>query len=220
MKMVQKNEMNSLIDLGELEKKTVLLYLKDGLWDMCLGFTWVAFGIGMYVYDSLPNPINSLLGPLLFVIGFIIFLFGKRFITLTRVGIVKLRKKKQPRTIALVIVIAVMLVLTILAVVLTVTGVLTFNGLSYGVGIIFGLIPIVIFSILAYFLKYPRIIINGIIMGIGLYVNETLHTVDYHQYTGIPIIITGIIILGIGIPYLIFFLRKYPINRGENTDGS
>jgi hypothetical protein len=218
--MTQNNEMNALIDLEKLEMKTFLLYFQDGLWDMCLGFTWVAFGIGTYVYDYLPNPINSLLGPLIFVIGFISFLLGKRFFTLTRVGIVKLRRKKQPRIIALAIVTAVMVLLTVLAVILTVTGVLTFNGLSYGVGIIFGLIPIVIFSIIAYFLKYPRIIINGILMGIGLFVNELLRTLDYRQYSGIPLIITGVIILGIGVPYLIFFLRKYPANTGENADGS
>ncbi|NPD89815.1 MAG: hypothetical protein HGN29_13970 [Asgard group archaeon] len=217
--MTHNNEMNSVIDLDKLERKTFLLYFQDGLWDLCLGFTWIAFGIGTYVYDFLPNPMNSLLGPLLFVIGFISFLLGKRYFTLTRVGIVKLRRKKQPRIIALAIVTAAMVLLTILAVILTVTGVLTFNGLSYGVGIIFGLIPIVIFSILAYFLKYSRIIINGILMGIGLFVNEQLHTLDYRQYSGIPLIITGVIILGIGILYLIFFLRKYPINGGENADG-
>ncbi len=220
MQMTQNNEMNSLVDLEKLEKKTSLLYFQDGLWDMCLGFIWIAFGIGAYFYDYLPSPINSLLGLILVVIGLISFLLGKRFLTLTRVGIVKKRRKKQPRIIALAIVTAVMVLLTVLAVILTVTGVLTFNGLSYGVGIIFGLIPIVIFSITAFLLKYPRIIINGILMGIGLFLNELSNTLDYRQYSGIPLIITGGIILGIGIPYLIFFLRKYPVNRGENADGS
>ena len=62
------------INLKNIERKISLLYFQDGVWDMLLGFTLVAFGIGSSVYDYLPSPFNSIFALLLWLIGFFSFL--------------------------------------------------------------------------------------------------------------------------------------------------
>ena len=137
------------ISLKSLERKISLLYFQDGMWDMIMGFILVAFGIGSAVYDYIKSPFNSLLGPSLWLLGFIAFLVCKRLVTFPRLGRIKPRQPKSHKNklIILVSISAFLVALTILAVVLTILGVLTFSGLGYGTAIIFGLIPITLFGI-------------------------------------------------------------------------
>ena len=96
--MTIENNFTNDEDLKTLERKIALIYFEDGLWDMIIGFTLIAFGIGSAVYDYLPNPLNSILGPLMWLLGFIGFLLAKRFIMYPRIGIIKHKRKqrKQP----------------------------------------------------------------------------------------------------------------------------
>lgn len=204
------NNLRNDEDLKALERNVTLLYFEDGLWDMVIGFILVAFGIGSATYDYLPNPMNSILGPLLWVLGFIGFLLGKRFITQTRIGIIKYKPKKRER-LGLVIGVTVFFVLlTIVAVILTVLGILTFKGLGIGTAFIFGLIPVTIFSGVAIVLNYNKIFIHAALFGIASFTKEMLNIYNYSLYGDIIMICCGISIIIIGTVYFIKFLKKYP----------
>jgi len=213
--MTIENNFKNDKDLKTLGRNVMLLYFEDGLWDMLMGFTFIAFGIGSAVYDYLPNPINSILGPLLWVLGFIGFLVTKRLITYSRIGSIKLKPKKRSNLIWAVIVTTFFVALTIVAVILTVLGILTFNGIGIGTAFIFGLIPIVIFSVIALVLNYNKIFIHAAIFGVALFANEMLNIYDYSLFSGIPLIVGGLIILTMGVIYLVKFLKKYPAVQGE-----
>ncbi|NHJ39547.1 MAG: hypothetical protein FK731_05890 [Asgard group archaeon] len=204
--------------LKTLERKIALIFFEDGLWDMIIGFTWIAFGIGSAAYDYLPNPINSLLGPLIFLLGFIGFLLAKRFIIYPRIGIIKHKAKQRKRLILPIIILTFFVMLTITAVILTVLGILTFKGIGIGTAFIFGLIPIVIFSTLAIILNYNRIFIHAAVLGAALFTNEMLHIYGYTLYSGIPLICGGLIIVTMGIVYLVKFLKKYQPVQGEELN--
>ena len=214
--MTIENNFTNDEDLRTLERNVTLVYFEDGLWDMVLGFTLVAFGIGSAVYDYLPNPMNSILGPLLWFLGFIGFLVGKRFITYTRIGILKAKIKKRKRLIIPISITVFFVILTIVAVILTVLGILTFNGLGIGTAFIFGLMPVAIFSVIALVLNYYKIFIHAAIFGIAFFTNEMLNIYDYSLYGGITLIGCGLIIITMGAIQLVKFLKKYPLIHGED----
>jgi hypothetical protein len=205
-------------DLEAIEKKISLLYFEDGFWDLIMGFTLVAFGIGAAVYDYLPDPMNSILGPMLWLIGFIGFLLAKRFITVPRLGFVKYKPRKRKRLKLLVIITAIFVILTIVAVILTALELLTFSGLGIGTAIIFGLMPVTIFSGLALLLNYNRIFIHAIVYGAAFFTNEILNIYGYSLYGGIAMIACGMIIMVMGFVYLVKFLRKYSTGNGDEID--
>lgn len=208
--MPTENNLRNDEDLKSLQRNVNLLYFEDGLWDMIIGFTLVAFGIGSATYDYLPNPMNSILGPLLWVLGFIGFLLGKRYVTQTRIGIIKHKTKKRKR-LGLIIGITVFFVLlTIVAVILTVLGILTFKGMGIGTAFIFGLIPITIFSGVAIALNYNKIFIHATLFGIALFTKEMLSIYNYSLYGDFIMISCGMVIIIIGTVYFIKFLKKYP----------
>lgn len=205
-------------DLKTLERKIALIYFEDGLWDMIIGFTWIAFGIGSAVYDYLPTPINSILGLLIWLVGFIGFFLAKRFIIYPRIGIIKHKIKQKKRLIIPIIILTFFVILTIIAVILTVQGILTFKGIGIGTAFIFGLIPVVIFGVLAIILNYYRIFVHAAVLGTALFTNEMLHIYGYTLYSGIPLICGGLIIVTVGIVYLVKLLKKYPSVQGEEMN--
>ena len=208
------------INLKNIERKISLLYFQDGMWDMVMGFTLVAFGIGSSVYDYLPSPFNSLIGPFLWLLGFIAFFICKRIVTFPRLGIIKPRQpeSQKKKVVILVGISAFLVVLTVAAVILTILGILTFSGLGYGTAILFGLIPLTLFSGIAILLKYYRILIHGALFGIAEFMNELFNIHNLDLYGGITLIACGCIMIVMGIFLLLQFLQKYPVVNGADMN--
>jgi len=210
--------MTEEIKLESLQKKVALLYFEDGLWDMAIGYILVAFGIGSLIYDYLPRPWDSLFSPLLWLAGFISFLLCKRLVVFPRLGIVKARQSKPKKSLMKILVgiTALLVVLTITVVFLTIFDVLTFEGAGFLVPIIFGLIPLSIFSGLALILNYYKLFIHAVLFGIAFFMNEVLRMYNFPAYGDLIQIVCGLIIIALGISSLVKFLKKYPLVDGVN----
>ncbi len=219
--MNEETNLPEKVDLKSLEKKVTLIYFQDGFWDMLIGYVLVAFGIGGIFYDQLPDPWNSLLGPILWVLGFITFLISKRLVVFPRLGFVK-KRQSQPQKKMLIILVGItafLVVMTITVVILTSVGALTFSGMGFGVPIIFGLLPATIFSGIALILKYYKLFIHAIVFGIAFFMNEVFHMYNYPVFGDLTQIVCGTIIIAIGVGMLINFLQKYPISDEADIDG-
>ena len=85
-----------------LEKKAFRSFFKDGIYDLFLGLILLSFGLPLifnefgwldYVTHRLP-----LLIPILLNVGaLLLFVFGKKFITTPRLGVVHFRKTRKRR---------------------------------------------------------------------------------------------------------------------------
>jgi hypothetical protein len=104
------NAMKRGTTLNELEKKTYLLYHRDGLADLALGLVVLLFGLGMHFGQAL-------LAPIVAAAAYPVWLAAKKGITEQRLGYVEFseaRKNKEKRGLTgLLILGSVMLLLAI-----------------------------------------------------------------------------------------------------------
>lgn len=212
--------MNENIDLKKIEKKAWTSYYQDGLWDIFLGLILVNFGIAPFLEEI--TGITYLLSYIsILTIAFLIFYFGKKYITSQRLGIAKFsveRKSKHKKT-SLVLVVSV-----IFGLVLFLTPALDifpFKSNIYLGAFIFGVNAIVVFSLMAYFLDFNRLYLYGWFFAASIvivelssnYVGSTLDNV-------LGFGLFGVITILIGIIYLIRFLQKYPVSEEGILNGN
>lgn len=211
-------KVNTNNDLERLEKKAASVIYQDGIFDMMLGHVMIAFGIGMLVSDRIPDPMDGLLGFIIYLAIFIPLVFIQMFITKPRLGVAKFGLKRKRKSMVVIAIVTVILLSNIVLLILTITDVLQFGGHEYLAAALFGLIPLVIFTIMAYFLDFTRLYLIGPLFSIGLFLKEFLTLQNYELYSNIVFISIGVIIVSTGLVFLFRFLKKYPKVEVESNE--
>ena len=195
------------LDMKEIERKIYLYYHEDGLLDFALGLAFLGWGV-LLAYG--PPFLIILLGP----IAVMLYYFGKRDITMSRVGIIKPGKKMARRVRNLI--------LTLLAI-----GVLAFAGIllvgsgstpelgNYSLSIV-GLIIAIGVCVLGYLIHASRFYAYAVLLFVAFAAGEALTD----QITSIDTLLSavslaGAIVLISGLVHLARFLRRYPIPAEE-----
>ena len=89
--------MNSPLDLKELENKAFRSFYQDGIWDIFFGLMMLAM-YSFTLFDDLENKAIRMLVMLFIEIAAIFFLiYGKKEITVPRLGEVTFGKKRKRR---------------------------------------------------------------------------------------------------------------------------
>ena len=96
--------MTEKIDLKAIEKKAYRSFFMDGIWDIFIGMIFLNLGIGplfilLFNFPDIWNTIIISLGWNIF--AFLIFYFGKKYITIPRIGFVKFGQKREAKRIKL-----------------------------------------------------------------------------------------------------------------------
>jgi hypothetical protein len=97
------------------------------------------------------------------------------------------------------------------------TGVISNVPPDINMALVFGLIPLFIFSTLAMILKFPRMFLIGIFFAVAMFFTEFWHRSGARLLGDLAQIFAGIPIFTWGVVYFINFLRKYP-KPGEAHD--
>ena len=216
--MEKKNFTAQSNDLKKIEKKAFLIYFQDGIGDMLFGWILISFGIGSVLYDSLPIPLNSLFGMILFSIGLIMYLLIKFRITMPRIGFVKFSPSRKKNTLILGITISSFMIITVVFFILVWTGVIGSNVTpGTNMALVFALIPLFIFSVLSFILKFPRMFLIGVFFALAMFFTEYWNRSGEDLLGSLAQFFAGIPIFIWGIVYFVTFLRKYPI-PGEAND--
>jgi hypothetical protein len=197
------------INLKELEKKAYRSMFQDGLWDLFLAIMFLGGAVNPIIRDMI-GPVSSAITP---IFAFLVFYFGKKFITIPRLGHVKFGPKRQKAQKRLRIAIVFFVVITWAALLLVLTRTVALRPNNefiwvIAIEILFITIPL---SVIAYFLDFDRLYAYAVLYGISYPIAEFLH-----PYVGTPL--DGIIVYGIsggiglvvGLLYLIRFVRMYP----------
>ena len=218
--------MSERISLKELERKAWRSFFQDGLWDIYLGLLLLGMGSGRLIrYTGLPEESGwSLLPNLAMSIVSMIFLWaGKRFITVPRMGRVKIGQKgKARKRKARMLVTASVLVGVVLFVIAMVARGNPPRRLNLTIVFpaVYVLNMLVIFSLGAYFLDFSRLYLIGVMYALPVPLDIALD-----EFVGIDIGFAAFaapaaVILLTGAVLFIRFLRDYPVpTQGPSTGG-
>lgn len=207
--------MSHTIDLKELERKAYRSFFADGIWDVYLGLLLLAMGGGPALLALGTSLVWAAMVPLAVVLlGMFIFLGGKKYLTVPRLGAVQfgpartLRRKKT----SLVLACSVLVGIALLA--LSATRSLPSLGLAGvpTVAIIFAANCVIVFSLGAYYLDFGRLYVYGLLYAAAFPLAVVLaerwsaaagFLVAYGLSAG-PMILVGSILL-------VRFLRQYAV---------
>jgi hypothetical protein len=195
-------------DLKKVEVNTFrMIFLSDGLLDIYLGLTLIPYIT--WIYNDWAG--SMFLNGIVFVLFFPLFLYLKKRIVAPRVGMIKPGPARRRKMNLLVLA-------TILAVLVTIA-MLVFTGRAGGeasrmvVGIpmvfwAFSLAAVLITSVVAWLIDWPRLIIYGLLVAVTIPVDAV-----YFLRSGrIPLtVIPMLVMVGTGIFLLVRFLRRYPL---------
>ncbi|MCA9936335.1 MAG: hypothetical protein KC415_20520 [Anaerolineales bacterium] len=213
--------MSQQIGLKEAERNVFkLATFQDGWWDILFGGELILLSFYALLRQQL-GPVGNLL--LFFaVLGVLItaVYLTKRFIVTPRLGWVKLGPNRNVRIGRITG--TALLVATLIFFVLIVTNTISEPGWAgapdwiraYDVDIIFTLIIIAFFHLLAYLYHVPRLNLYGWLMGLG----NLGSTILEHETGSLfhwPMLLAGSIVLLTGAALFMCFLRDYPIPTEE-----
>lgn len=205
--------MTKEINLKEMEKKAWKSCFQDGLWDIFLGLIIVGFGIAPLIEEI--TGITYLISLIILLsLGYIIFYSGKKYITVPRIGNVKFGPKRKLKKIKVVIILAISVIFGIAAIVFTQTDLKPYNMDVSIWGIIFAINALIVFSLMAYYLDFPRLYIYSIFFAISIFIIETSSShvgSTYDNVIGFGML--GVVIVLVGILHLTRFVRRYPLQR-------
>ncbi|MFQ5820764.1 MAG: hypothetical protein ACE5I5_12305 [Candidatus Heimdallarchaeota archaeon] len=203
--------MSNKINLKELEKKAYQSMFEDGLWDIFLGLMFLGGVINPILAElGIPRPIDTIITALVAVL---IFYFGKKRITIPRVGRVKFGPKRQKarKKLRIAVIFFVIVTWTVFLLVMT-RAVKIRPENTFSRILIFDLLFITVpIGVIAYFLDFDRLYVYAVLYGTAYPFAEFLHPIVGTPLDGIIAVgITGGIGVLTGLVYLIRFMRKYP----------
>ena len=208
------------IDLRAIQKKIIKTAHQHGFFDLSIGLVNFGMAFGPIFRESLPEPYCYFLWPLILICSVIIVVFiGMIYIIRPRMGYVKPGPSIKSAFYKLIIFFFIQFVFILIIFILPFTGIIPEVRVQ---GILFILIIAVVFimppiTIIAFFLKYPRMYAIGTLILVGVFINEILNrSIDYRIRWLLSYGITGFIILFMGIIVFVRFLKNYPLPREES----
>ena len=213
-------KMNEKINLKEMEKKAWKSCFQDGLWDIFLGLILLGFGISPFI-EEITGVTYLISYIILLSLGYIIFYGGKKYITIPRIGNVKFGPKRKSKKIKVVIILAISVIFGLAAILLTQTDLIPYNIDISIWGIIFAINALIVFSLMAYYLDFPRLYIYSIFFATSIFIVET--SSSHGGSTSDTVIgfgMFGVVAVLVGLLHLTRFVRRYPLQKGDITDGT
>ena len=213
--------MSQNLDLKAIERKAFRSVHQDGLWDIYLGIIMLVCSLLLNIPDNEDFPLPTMLLSLAGLgIAFGIYHFGKRFVTVPRMGQVKFGPERQKRKMTLAWIMGVFVLVTLG---LNLYTLYVWNASSSAhpvdlnlapsleravVSTIAALIAGISTMVISYFKEFTRGYYIALLMGLGFFFTLLLDTT-------IPMIVAGALILLPGLVIFIIFLRRHPLPPRE-----
>jgi len=218
--------MTQNLDLKAIERKAFRSTHQDGLWDIYIGITMLVCALLLNIPDNEDFPLPVfVLGMAGMGIAFAIFHFGKKFITVPRMGRVKFGPGRQKRKITLAWVMGAFVMVTLG---LNLFTLYVWNASSSAQPVELNLAPslerAVVASIAAliaglstivisYYKEFTRGYYIALLMGIGFFFAMLLDT-------PVPVVVAAALILLPGLYVFLRFLRGHPLPQDIPNDQS
>ena len=213
------------IDLKALEKRAYRSTFEDGIWDLFIGLIILSIGLGPLIglFINLSEFWNIMIPSLICnVFAFLVFYYGKKYITIPRIGYVKFGPKRKSKQLKLKLFLVFVFAVNVILLILPLSGIMDYieiEPLLIALLLGFGVFTLP-FCVVAYFLDYTRLYYYAFSVGVGFLLGEFLDPFLWYSLDMIIIFsIIGFIIILIGLFFFIQFLQKYPLTEKEEFDG-
>jgi len=219
--------MTQTLDIKNAEKQAFrLATFEDGIWEIYLGSFFFLMSFYSLTRELLGAALNGLLFLGLPLLLAVIAVIAKKRITQPRIGMVKFSSDTKKKIKAANIIVIGLVFATFALLILSAKSLLnepTWERLpqwfsDYDIDLIFALIIIGIFSLIAYTTGIARFYLHGVLLGVGNFATTVLLDYSDLQFGG-PVALAGLIIAAIGIAFLAKFIRDYSLPTQENLDG-
>ena len=206
--------MSDYIDLKKLERKAFTSIFQDGFFDIYLGILFIGIGLLISLPESIPRILNYALFALVIGFGLLIFLGGKKIITIPRIGIMKVGRKRKAKKKKFVLIIVLLMIITGIFYILTTFDLIPFE--AYVSAFFFGVFFAIPISLLANFLRIDRFYMHAILGGLSFFISELSLSLSGEVFLSFLVfLIAGIVICITGTVFLYKFVRKYPVQSEE-----
>lgn len=215
--------MNTNINLKELERKAWRSTYEDGLWDIYYGLIVICVGFFVYRPESGYSPTNIVFMVVAMAVCYGLFMAGKRWITLPRMGQVKFGPERQKRKSRLAIWLAVIVAIQVVVVGIQMVawrfpelGLKIFGSIdnldieTLVVALVGGLFVLPGMLLIAYFQDFPRGFYIAGMMSLAVFLMIWLNQPIYTLILGSLIVLPGVVLL-------VRFIQKYPVPRVEGA---
>jgi hypothetical protein len=185
--------------------------IDDGLWGIFLGCYFLIFAIAPYLSSSLGDFWSSVVFLPFWGLVYLVIWLMRKYVVTPRIGKVKFAFARKTKLAKFTVV---MLVLNIVALILGFVAALRFGSVpGQMIGIVFGMILLMGFSMAAYFLDFSRLYFYGLLVGLSPMVGEWLWTHGYATHHGFPITFgtSAVIMILVGLAVFIRLLQDNPI---------
>jgi hypothetical protein len=217
--------MTGEIDLKQIERKAFRSTYQDGLWDIYWGLIVICMAVFIARPEEGYSARNILLMLASFLFSYSLFWFGKKYITLPRMGQVVFGSARKMKKKTLAVILGVVILFQLAIVLISVTGWLnqvwmmkvsiflqlggTERLMVAAIGALF-LGPAMI--LIAYFNDFPRGYYIAILMTLAVFLMILLNQPVYPLILGLAILLPGLILF-------FRFLQKYPLHNEEADNG-
>jgi hypothetical protein len=219
--------MTQTLDMKNAEKQVFrLATFEDGIWEIYLG--------SFFILMSFYNVTREILGPAWNAVLFLgcslllaaFALIAKKYLTQPRIGLVKFGSDTHKKIKTAYIVTVGLVLATLAVLILSANSLLsrpTWEQLppwfrDFNVDLVFALIIVGFFSLIAYTTGVTRFYLHGILLGAGNFATTVWLAYNDTQF-GWPVALAGLIITVIGVSVLTKFLRAYPLPSEETVNG-
>ena len=202
--------MTQNINLKEIEKKVWTSTFEDGITDIGIGLVLLVSTICQMFNDE-----RFYLYPL-FIVPALFIIIAKKYITVPRIGLVKFSKKRTRKTNRFIFIMTTLLVFLVTLTLtaesgfipeLPITEIINNDG-----AIIVGAIVFIIPCSIAYFWNWDRMYFYAVLFALSFALNEiTIADTGVIASGAYAWLISGKIMIVIGVVYLVRFLCKYPL---------
>ncbi len=193
--------MNEQIDLEQIERQVFLSFHQDGFLDLCLGGALLQLGIISFVF---PSIFSIFLGST--SLWIFIFMALKNAITIPRLGYAEFSVTRQNRNVYLILLLVVILLAPIVGMVVGLLVIPNFMPiLLSNYRLILAFSGVVAFCVIAYSTGIRRFYAYGVLIGVSF---SLCHFWFLPLF--LPLLVTGGLLLLMGLVLSIRFLRRYP----------
>lgn len=211
------------LDIKALEKKAFRSFFKDGIYDLFMGLILLSFGLplilnefGWLDYATITMP---LLIPLILNLGALLFfIFGKKYITVPRLGIAHFGKARKRKLMHVKLLLVFSVLIGVIMFFLSLFKVFPVGGTT-GIPlpfVIFGIQSLLIFSFVAYFMDFTRLYLYAFLFAVSLPLTFWLKRNTELLYPSLWVFtLTTVPMLAVGCVVFIKFLTQFPVRKDQ-----
>ncbi|MHC4355402.1 MAG: hypothetical protein ACYS0H_22105 [Planctomycetota bacterium] len=213
-----------VLNLTDIEKRAYRSTFQDGIWDIFLGSTLLTLAvIALLSNRGMPEGRQMTVLIVLQAAALAFFIAGKKYITVPRMGFVKFGARRKGKIRKSHVVLLGSAVMGAIAFLVTSQAMrdtpserlrlIDFMPLVWAVN------AMVVFSLLGHYLDCPRLYGYGVLFALPVPVDRAIKTFVGVNLSPVAFAVPAIVMLAIGVVLLIRFLRTYPGQPQEETNG-